>query len=206
MRARDQLLVGVVLAVATWFSLLRIAESKNETAVGTGVFRLDEKHAEEMAAFRRLQTDLAAMGQAKLSERLETLRQEDRLWVAPGLGPEQWAVFVESLSLVRRIYIRRQALVDPILHLYPTPRNDVPPAHKEAFARLSLGGALVHEMAHHDGMDESAAYARELAWYQELERAPFLDALPEAEKRAFSWALEAATRSARKAAERAGGA
>jgi hypothetical protein len=42
-RARDQLIGAVALCVATWFGLLRIAETKNETTVGAAVFRLDEQ-------------------------------------------------------------------------------------------------------------------------------------------------------------------
>jgi hypothetical protein len=48
------------------------------------------------------------------------------LWVAPKLGPDRWAVFVESLRLVRRIYVRREALLDPVAHLYRVPRADIP--------------------------------------------------------------------------------
>lgn len=205
MRARDQLLVAVVLLVATGFGLRRIAESKNEAAVGSAVFRLDEKRPDDLAAWRRLQGELATLGQGALAERLEALRQDGRIWVAAALGPDRWAVFVESLSLVRRIYIRRVALLDPVRHLYPVPRPDVPAAYQAAFARVSLGGALVHEMAHYDGhLDEPAAYAREIAWYEELQRSPFLQALPEADRRAWEWALEAATLSARGAAAKAG--
>jgi hypothetical protein len=201
MRARDQLLVAIVLAVTTWFGLHRIAESKNEAAVGAGVFRLEEKRSDEMAAWRRLLSQLAAMGQAPLAQRLEVLRQDERIWVAPAMGPDRWAVFVESLSLVRRVYIRRVALLDPVRHLYPVPRPDVPLGHQTAFARIGLCGALVHEIAHYDGaIEEGAAYAREFAWYEDLQAAPFVQALPEADRRAWNWALEAAVLSARKAA------
>jgi hypothetical protein len=205
-RARDQLIVALVLVVATWFSLQRIAESKNEATVGAGVFRLDDKRREELAAFQRLRSDLEGMAQGALAQRLELLREDGRIWVAPALGPERWAVFVDSLSLVRRIYIRGVALRDPVRHLYPTPRPDVPAAHQAAFARVSLAGALVHEIAHYDGaMAEGAAYAQEIAWYEELQGAPFLNRLPEPERRAWDWAIEGAILSARKASALAGG-
>jgi hypothetical protein len=108
-RPRDQLIGALILCVATGFGLLRIAESKNETAVGAGVFRLDER------------------------------------------------------------------------------RRD--------------------EIAHYDGhVEEAAAFAREIAWYQELQAAPFLQAHPAVERRAWDWALESALRSARRAAASAGAA
>jgi hypothetical protein len=207
MRVRDQLIVAAVLGVAVWFGLLRIAESKNETAVGASVFRLDDRHPEELAAFARLRSDLEGLGQQVLSQRLEALRGEGRIWVAPAMGPDRWAVFVESLHLVRRIYVRRLALLDPTRHLYPVPRPDVPAEYQAAFARVGLAGALVHEIAHYDGaLEESAAYAREIAWYQELRGAPFLGTLREEDRRAWEWALDAATLSAQTAAVKAGAA
>jgi hypothetical protein len=113
-------------------------------------------------------------------------------------------VFVESLSLVRRVYLRREALVDPVAHLYRTPRPDIPRRYQEAHAWISLAGALKHELAHYDGLRaESRAYDVELAWYEA--RRPFLDRLPEGERRAWQWGLESAVLSARKARETAVG-
>jgi hypothetical protein len=204
MRLLGQLIAVLSLGVTTYFCLLRVAEAKNEAAAGPGVFRLAEGHREEREAFDRLRRQLENLGQAALSERLEQLRSQGALWVAPALGAERWAVFVESLHLVRRIYIRRLALVDPRAHLYEQSPADVAPAYQEAFASLSLGGALRHELAHYDGLtDEAAAYEQELAWYEELRASPFLASLQGGARDAWQWALDSAVLSARKAAEAA---
>jgi hypothetical protein len=202
MRLFGQSLVAVLLCFTTYFSLLRIAEAKNEAAAGPGVFPLAEGHREELEAFERLRRQLEMLGQSALSERLEQLRAQGKIWAAPSLGPERWAVFVESLRLVRRIYIRRVALIDPRTHLYGKGAADVPPAYQEACAWLSLGGALRHELAHYDGLlDEASAYDRELAWYEELRGSAFLASLQGGAREAWLWALDSAVLSARKAAE-----
>jgi hypothetical protein len=204
MRLLGQSLGAVLLCLTTYFCLLRVAEAKNEAAAGPGVFRLAEGHREEREAFERLRRQLGMLGQSGLSDRLERLRAQGQIWTAPALGPERWAVFVESLRLVRRIYIRRVALIDPRVHLYEKGAADVSPAHQEAFAWLSLGGALRHELAHYDGlMDEAAAYDQELAWYEELRGSAFLASLQGGAREAWLWALESAVLSARKAAEAA---
>ena len=200
MRARDQLVVAVVLAVATYFGLRRIAEAKNEAAVGRGVFRLDEHRRPELEAFEVALTQVRTMGDAALADRLERLRGEGRVWVAPSLGPERWAVFVESLSLVRRIYLRREALLDPRAHLYREPRPDIPPSYQDAHAWVSLAGALRHELAHYDGVREEApAYDTEIAWYETLRRSAFLASLTGEGRRAWEWGIESAILSARRA-------
>ncbi|HEY8148397.1 MAG TPA: hypothetical protein VIK51_05785 [Vicinamibacteria bacterium] len=193
-------MVAAVLGVATYFALLRIAESKCETAVGGEAVPLDAQHRAEREAFENLRSRIAAMGDAALSDRLEDLRGKHEIWVAPRLGPERWAVFVEALSLVRRIYIRREALLDPVAHLYRTPRPDIPRPHQEAHAWIGLAGALRHELAHRDGLrDEAQAYDAELAWYETVRYPPRLDAMPDEQRRAWEWGLEAAVLSARKA-------
>jgi hypothetical protein len=195
----------VALGVATYFALVRIAEAKCDVAVGGSGIVLDRQHAAEIQAFEHLRSRLARMGAGALGERLERLREARSLWVAPQLGPERWAVFVEALSLVRRIYVRRDALLDPVAHLYRSPRPDIPRAYQEAHAWISLAGALRHELAHYDGMErEDEAYDVELAWYEEV-RGPLLDALSGEERRASEWGLEAAVLSARKAREIAAG-
>jgi hypothetical protein len=192
--------VAAVLGVATYFALLRIAESKCETAVGGEAVPLDAQHRAEREAFENLRSRIAAMGDAALSDRLEDLRGKHEIWVAPRLGPERWAVFVEALSLVRRIYIRREALLDPVAHLYRTPRPDIPRPYQEAHAWIGLAGALRHELAHRDGLrDEAQAYDAELAWYETVRYPPRLDAMPDEQRRAWEWGLEAAVLSARKA-------
>src|SRR5688572_15287622 len=159
MRPRDQLIGAVVLIVATYFGLHRIAEAKNETTVGGAVFRLDEARGPEVRAFQVVLAEIAKMGDPALAERLEGLRKDGKIWVGPKMGPERWAVFVDSLKLVRRIYVRRVALLDPVAHLYDVPRPEVPAAYQRAHAWISLAGALRHELAHHDGADdEGPAY------------------------------------------------
>lgn len=205
MRARDQLIGVVALAVATYFGILRIAEAKCDEAVGSRGIRIDREAPEEFAAFGRLQARLLRLGERDLANRLEALRARNELWAAPGLGPERWAAYVESLGLVRRIYIRRVALLDPRRHLYPRGAPDVPAAHQDAFAWLSLGGAMRHELAHHDGaIEEEDAYREEIAWYEHVAASAFVASLEGEERAAWDWAIESAILSARKASEKAG--
>jgi hypothetical protein len=205
MRPRDQLIGAVVLCVATWFSLMRIAESKNEAAVGSATYSLASGHAPEREAFDALRLRLERAGQRPFSIRLEALRAANRVWIAPALGPERWAVFVESLGLVRRIYIRRLALLDPRGHLAEQGASEASSERQELFAWLSLCGALRHELAHYDGrLDEAAAYAQEQAWYEELRASPFVKELRGREGDVWQWALDSAVLSAREAARREG--
>ena len=198
--------MAAALGIATYFALLRIAEAKSETAVGGQVAPIDARRREEFEAFQDLRTRIARMGDVPLADRLERLREAREMWVAPRLGPERWAVFVEALSLVKRIYLRREALLDPVAHLYRTPRPDIPRAYQEAHAWIGLAGALRHELAHRDGvLDEAAAYDAELAWYERLRQAP-PPARSDEERRAWEWGLESAVLSARKARETASGA
>jgi hypothetical protein len=206
MRARDQVLVGIVLAAATYFALVRIADAKSDAAVGGGGFLLDATHRDDLEAFQRLRSRLYAVGEGALADRLEALRGKGAVWVAPNLGPERWAVFVESLSLARRIYVRRQALLDPVAHLYRQPRPDIPRPFQDAHAAVGLAGAVRHELAHYDGVRrEEDAYAAELRWYEDVRRSPFLDGLAAEERRAWEWGIESAVLSARKARDIAAG-
>jgi hypothetical protein len=199
-RARDQLIGAVLLIGATAFGLRRIAEAKNEAAVGGAVFRLDESRPEEMAAFERARAEIARMGDPDLAERLEALRRDGEIFVAPKMGPERWAVFVESLRLVRRIYVRRVALIDPLVHLYGRPRPGIPLGHQRAHSWISLAGALRHELAHRDGdLEEGPAYDAEIAWYEQLRRSPFLASLEGEERAAWEWGIDSAILSAQKA-------
>ena len=206
MRVRDQLIGAVLLAGVTWMGLHRIAEAKSESAAGGGAFRLaDPRHA-EMEAFARVRRELAQLGQDEMGARLERLREAGELWVAPRLDPGRWAVYVEALGLVRRIYIRQEALLRPVDHLFRGTASTAPPRHQEAFARLSLGGALVHELAHHDGLiDEAAAYDRELAFYEAVRGSPFFASLRGEAREAYDWALESAILSAGAAQRRSAG-
>jgi hypothetical protein len=200
---RNQILAVVLLAAATYGVLLRIAETKVETAVGGKGFPLEDKRADELAAFQRLRTSLADIGEQALPERLERLRQDGKIWIAPSLGPGHWAVFVESLGLVRRIYVRRLALMDPRAHHYPVTPTGIPDANQRAFAWISLAGALRHELAHYDGMIEEAdAYAAEIAWYEGLRASPWFASLEGKTRAVFEWALDSAVLTARSARER----
>ena len=207
MRAREQLIGAAILAAATYYGVLRIAEAKCDAAVGSLATPIDASRPEDLAAFRNLQRQLGLFGQGAFADRLEQLREKKELWAAPGLGPDRWAAYVESLGLVRRIYIRRVALISPRLHLYPADTADPPAGHQVAFAWLGLGGAMRHELAHRDGaIDEAEAYRIELEWYEEIRRSPFLTSREGEERALWDWALESAAASARKAAARAGGA
>ncbi len=87
MTARSQILAAVVLAAATYGVLLRIAEAKVEASVGGGVFRLDDRRPNELAAFERLRASLVEIGEQALADRLERLRQDGAIWIAPPSGP-----------------------------------------------------------------------------------------------------------------------
>ena len=207
MTTRSQIIAAVLLAVATYGVLVRIAEAKVERAVGAGGFRLDEGRTRELEAFARERARLAEIGEQSFADRLEALRQEGALWVSPGLGADRWAVFAESLRLVRRIYVRREALLDPRRHLFPRARPDVPEANQRAFAWISLSGALRHELAHYDGMiEESDAYGVEIAWYEARRASPWFTSLAPEQRGVFSWALESAVLTARRARATAAGA
>ena len=198
--------MAAALGLATYFALVRIAEAKSETAVGGEVAPLDTHRRAEFAAFEELRARIVRLGDPALAQRLERLRADGEIWVAPRLGPERWAVFVDSLSLVKRIYLRREALLDPVAHLYRTPRPDIPRPHQEAHAWIGLAGALRHELAHRDGIhDEGGAYDAELAWYDTLRQAPLLEGAGAEERRAWEWGLESAVLSARKARAAASG-
>jgi hypothetical protein len=199
-RARDQLIGAVLLIGATGFGLYRIGQAKNETAVGGAVFRLDEPWPQEMAAFQVVRAEIAEMGDPALAERLEALRRDGEIWVAPKMGRERWAVFVDTFHLVRRIYVRRLALLDPLAHLYGRPRPDIPLTYQRAHAWISLAGALRHELAHRDGaIEEGAAYEAEIGWYEQLRRSPFLASLEGDERAAWEWGIDSAILSAQKA-------
>jgi hypothetical protein len=172
MRLRDQLLGAVVLCAATWFCLLRIAEAKNERSVGSAAYSLAAGHSQEREAFDDLRGRLEGLGQQGFSARLDELR-------------------------------RRLALLEPRAHLAEQGPPEGSPEQQQLFAWLGLCGALRHELAHHDGLlDEAAAYARELAWYEELRGSPFVKGLEGRDADAWRWALDSALLSAREAARR----
>jgi hypothetical protein len=205
MRARDQLIGAVALAAATYFGVLRIAEAKCDAAVGSRGERIGAHRPAALAALMRLEAQLQAMGQTELVNRIEQVRARGELWVAPAMGRERWAAFVEVLGLVRRIYVRGPALSNPLEHLYPEGAPKVPVAFQTAFAWLSLAGAMRHELAHYDGaIAETEAYTVELAWYDEVRASTFVTGLAGEQREAWNWALESAILSARQAARKAG--
>ncbi len=203
MRLREQFFVAVVLGGATWFSLLRIAESKNEAAVGSASYSLVSGHPAEREAFDALRARLASIGQGPFAARLGELAAEGRIRVAPALGAQRWAVFVESLGLVKRIYVRRTALLDPRAHLAEQGAVQGSFGQQQVFAWISLCGALRHELAHNDGLlEEYAAYAVEVGWYEELRASAFVKGLEGRQAETWQWALDSAVLSAREAARR----
>ncbi len=203
MRARDQVVAAVLLAATTYFALHRIAEAKVDTAVGGAAFPLDAHRGPELEAFGRLRRVLVEMGEQAFADRLEKLRVDEALWVAPSLGEDRWAVYVEALRLVRRIYVRRVALLDPRSHIYPGQPAVVREGADRALAWITLAGALRHELAHYDGMiDEKDAYAVEIAWYEGVRASPWFAALQGEAARVQDWALTSAVVNARSAAAR----
>lgn len=198
---RQQLVLGAALLLAAGVGILRIAEARNETAVGGGrVHRLDGSRTPERAAFARVLATLERLGQAELRERLLELQRRGSLWVAPGMPAKNWALYVDSFGLVRRIYVRERALLSPEDHLFPAGAPGIPWAKQQAFARVSLAGALYHELLHYDGVEEeAAAYEQEIAWLGTLKHAAPLRALDDAEREATEWGIELALLSARKA-------
>jgi hypothetical protein len=204
-RAREQLIGAAILLAATYYGVLQIAEAKCDAAVGSQALSLDDKHPEDLAAFRRLQAQLAVLGQGALAGRLEQLRRKGDLRVAPGMGPERWAAYVESLGLVHRIYVRRVALLNPLAHLYPHGAEAVRGRYQLAFAWLSLGGAMRHELAHYEGATaEAEAYREERAWYKQVGESEFFAGLEGEERAAWVWGLESAISSEEMAARKAG--
>ena len=151
MRLRDQLIGSVVLIVATWFGLLRIAEAKNETTVGGGVFRLEETRPEDREAFRVVLAQINRMGDrpwpsgwAPAAGRRDLGRAQD--------GAGRWAVFVESLKLVPTDLRETRGAARPLAHLYGVPRSDIPLSYQRGRTPGSaLAGALRRKLAHRDG-------------------------------------------------------
>ena len=145
------------------------------------------------------------------------LRVRDQLIVAAALGIATYFALLRIAEAKSETAVggqvapidarRREALLDPVAHLYRTPRPDIPRAYQEAHAWIGLAGALRHELAHRDGvLDEAAAYDAELAWYETVRQAAPLPRMGGEERRAWEWGLESAVLSARKARETASGA
>jgi hypothetical protein len=199
-RALLKLLVVAAIVLSTWCAIERIAEYKAEDLAGSGSFVLDEAHAGELGRFHHLLDTLDSWEEPELAASLGRLRREGRLWVAPHLSGDRAAIFVDSLGLVRRIYVRRDSLVPRSL---PFPDLDVPEEAQHTYQMIRLAGTLYHEVQHYEGLeDEGATYDREEAWYRGLgER--MLPSLQGEAQLQFEWAVDSALKSAAAARDKA---
>ncbi|HJS57865.1 MAG TPA: hypothetical protein VKA01_07155 [Vicinamibacteria bacterium] len=200
-----QLLLALVLILATGAGIHNIAEARNEAAVGGGAIRLEASRLNEMTDFGRILGVTERLGRGELAERLREVQRKGGLWAAPHLGADHWALYVDTFGVVRRIYVRESALHSPESQLFPRGDASIPPEKRRAFANVSLVGALFHELQHWEGVeDEALAYEREIAWLEALQHS-----LPrqvgEGERDAIAWGVESALLSARKARALAAG-
>jgi hypothetical protein len=201
LKATLRLAVAAGLVVSTWFAIERIAELKADGVAGGETFALDGRHRKEMAAFGELLDALRGWGETGLASDLAGLQESGQLWIAPHLAGRS-AIYVRALSLVSRIYVRRDELLRTRM---PFPELELPDAARRAFSELSLAGTLFHELQHAHGLeDEGATYDREIAWYRAL-GASQLPRLAGEEKRWFEWAVASAVESARAARAKAVG-
>ena len=202
MRVLGKLAVVVAVLVSTYYAILLVAERKSDALAGGGSFRLDRSHPEDAQAFTALLVQLRRWGQADPADSLRALQEEGRLFVAPRLVGERSAIYVDSLGLVRRIYVRSDELVAGKL---PFPDLDAPEDAQRTFTRIRLAGTLFHELQHFGGLeDEAATYDREIAWYGRL-RDAVLPGLEGERARWFEWAVDSALESAKAAREKATG-
>jgi len=195
--------VAAAIAASTYYAIVRIAEHKADALAGGETFAIDRRHGAESEAVEALSRQLRGWGEDGLASSLARLQGAGHLWVAPRLSGGRSAVFVDSLGLVSRIYVKRDELVSRSL---PFPDLDIPDDARRTFARIRLAGTLVHELQHYQGIeDEEAAYEREMAWYRGLgERTP--ERRQGEERRWFEWAVESALESAEAARAKAAGA
>jgi hypothetical protein len=201
LRAALRLGVAAALVVSTWFAIERIAELKADGLAGGESFALDRRHPQELAAFGGLLDALRGWGETGLASELAGLQESGRLWIAPHLAGRS-AIYVEALSLVSRIYVRRDELLRTRV---PFPDLELPAAARRAFSEISLAGTLFHELQHAGGLeDEGATYDREIAFYQALGDSQ-LPRLEGEKKRWFEWAVASAVESARAARAKAVG-
>jgi hypothetical protein len=195
-----KLAVAVAIVVSTYYAILGIAEYKADALAGGGAFVLDGRHAAQSEELDALCRQLRAWGEHDLAASLARLRDSGHLRVAPRLARGRSAIYVNSLGLVSRIYLREDELMAPSL---PFPHLAVPEEARLAFTRICLAGTLYHELQHYQGVeDERVAYEREMVWYGELgERAAA--ALSGDERRSFEWAVASALQSAAAARRKA---
>ena len=203
MKPLGTLAVAGAIVASTYFAIAAIADHKADVLAGGESHTLDRTHEEEWRAFSSLLGQLRAWGEDDLATSLAELQHEGHLRVAPRLGGDRSAIYVDSLGLVRRIYVRRQELLARTL---PFPELDVPDSAQRTFATIRLAGTLYHELQHYEGLeDERATYEREIGWYEALGEAAHGE--PEGERRRwFEWAVESALASAEAARDKATGA
>jgi hypothetical protein len=199
-RALLKLAVAAAIVVSAWYAIEGIAEHKSDTLAGGSTFPLDETRAEEMDSFGALLERLGRWEERDLATSLGRLRRQGRLWIAPDLSGDRAAIFVDTLGLVRRIYVRRDSLVPRGL---PFPDLDVPEEAQRTYQMVRLAGTLYHELQHFEGLeDEDATYDREVAWYRALKERR-LPRLQGEARRQLEWALASALMSAEAAREKA---
>lgn len=202
MRTLLKLAVAAAIVASTYFAILRIAEEKANTLAGGATFVLDEQSPAEWQAFGRLLERLRQWGELDLVVTLLRLKERGDLWVAPDLGGDRSAIYVNALDLVTRVYLRRDKLVPRAL---PFPDLDVPKSAQRTFDTIRLAGTLFHELQHYEGLeDETATYEREIAWYEGL-RARTIEGLAGEERRHFEWAVDSAIETAVAARDKAKG-
>jgi hypothetical protein len=201
MRAFLKLALALAIVASTYYAILRIAEHKADALAGGGTFVLDQSHSAEKGALDTLLVQLRVWGERELAAELARLQESGQLWVAPRLAGGRSAVYVRSLGLVSRVYVRRDELVVQSL---PFPDLEIPDEARRTFAAIRLAGTLYHEVLHSEGVeDEDAVYDREMAWYRDLGETN-ADRLEGEEGRWFDWAVESAVASAAAAREKAG--
>lgn len=193
MKALQQFGLALAIVAVTYYAIVRVAEEKAGALAGGDTAPLADQTRAERDAFEALLTQLRIWDQAALALALSQLRDDGNLWVAPHLSGDRSAIFVSSLGLVSRVYVRREELVAPEL---PFPGAGIPEPARRTFATIRLAGTLYHELQHHEGLeDEGATYDREIGWYRGL-GATTLEGLQGEEKRQFEWAIDSAVQSA----------
>jgi len=189
-----------LIGAATWLAIVRVAEHKAAALAGPGSFRLEGRSSVEARTFDALLDQLRRWNQEPLASSLHAVEQGGHLWIAPELAGQRSAIYVDVLSLVRRIYVRREDLVGREL---PFPDLDVPEAAQRQFTTIRLAGTLYHELQHYEGLeDENATYGREIEWYAEL-RPSVVGGLEGERAHWREWAVDSAIESALAARERA---
>jgi hypothetical protein len=192
--------LAIVIVASAYSAIVRVAEEKADALAGGGAFPLDRQSPEEWDAFAALLDQLRRWEEPGLAVALGRLQESGALWVAPRLTGQRSAISVQSLGLVSRVFVRRDELVNPGL---PFPDLEVPEPAQRTFATIRLAGTLLHELQHHEGLeDEAETYDREIAWYRHLREGRL--ERPEGEDRHwFEWAVDSAIQSAEAAREKA---